>query len=75
MRVSAKTIQILLTIIATILAIAALKATSAITIPLAFAFFIAVLVHPLQRWLNRHLPHFEEAIEIAATQTKSAYAD
>jgi hypothetical protein len=52
MRVSAKTIQILLTIIATILAIAALKATSAITIPLAFAFFIAVLVHPLQRWLN-----------------------
>ncbi|MFP4124101.1 hypothetical protein [Coleofasciculus sp.] len=53
MRVSAKTIQILLTIIATILAIAALKATSAITIPLAFAFFIAVLVYPLQRWLNR----------------------
>lgn len=49
MRVSGKTIQILLAIIATILAIAALKATSAITIPLAFAFFIAVLVHPLQR--------------------------
>ncbi|EDX72108.1 hypothetical protein MC7420_7588 [Coleofasciculus chthonoplastes PCC 7420] len=58
MRVSAKTIQILLTIIATILAIAALKATSAITIPLAFAFFIAVLVHPLQRWLNRYVPHW-----------------
>ena len=58
MRVSAKTIQTLLTIIAIILAITALKATSAITIPLAFAFFIAVLVHPLQRWLNRHVPHW-----------------
>ncbi|MEQ8970394.1 MAG: AI-2E family transporter [Coleofasciculus sp. C1-SOL-03] len=58
MRVSAKTIQTLLTIIAIILAIAALKATSAITIPLAFAFFIAVLVNPLQRWLNRHVPHW-----------------
>ncbi|MFP4101274.1 hypothetical protein [Coleofasciculus sp.] len=44
MRVSAKTIQILLTIIATILAIAALKATSAITIPLASVSLLVLLL-------------------------------
>lgn len=58
MQTPKKTIPILLVIIATILIVAALKATYAITMPLAFAFFIAVLVHPLQRWLNHYLPRW-----------------
>lgn len=47
---------ILLIIIATILSVHALKATRPVTMPIAFAFFIAVLADPLQRWLERRLP-------------------
>lgn len=45
-------------VIAVILVVAALKATQPISMPLAFAFFVVVLVHPLQNWLDRHLPHW-----------------
>lgn len=58
MQISDKTTQILMAIIATILVVAALKATRPISMPLAFAFFIVVLVHPLQSKLERHLPRW-----------------
>ena len=37
----------LLAVIAVILAVAALRAAAAVMMPLAFAFFVAVLVHPV----------------------------
>lgn len=58
MQLSDKTLKILMAIIATILVVAALKATRPISMPLAFAFFIAILVHPLQSKLERHLPRW-----------------
>ncbi|MFE4105753.1 AI-2E family transporter [Almyronema epifaneia] len=64
MSVSPKTTQVLLAVIATVLVVWALKATHAVTMPLAFAFFIAVLVHPLQRSLNRRLPRWLTLIAI-----------
>ncbi|GAB4523584.1 MAG: AI-2E family transporter [Pleurocapsa sp.] len=64
MQLSNKTTQILMAIIATILVVAALKATRAIAIPLAFAFFIAILVHPLQSKLESHLPRWLSLIAV-----------
>ncbi|MGB3637535.1 MAG: AI-2E family transporter [Rivularia sp. (in: cyanobacteria)] len=58
MQLSNKTTQILMAIIATILIVSALKATQSISVPLAFAFFIVILVHPLQHWLQRRLPRW-----------------
>ena len=58
MQLSNKTTQILMAIIASILVVAALKATKPITMPLAFAFFIAILVHPLQQRLETKLPRW-----------------
>lgn len=58
MQQSGRTIQVLMAVIATILVVAALKATQPISMPLAFAFFIAVLVDPLQRWFNRYMPRW-----------------
>ena len=55
---SGKVTQILMAIIATILVVAALKATRAISMPLAFAFFIAILVHPLQQKLEQKFPRW-----------------
>lgn len=55
---SGKVTQILMAIIATILVVAALKATKPISMPLAFAFFIVILVHPLQRKLEQKLPRW-----------------
>jgi AI-2 transport protein TqsA len=46
----------LLAVIAVILAAAALRASAPVTMPLAFAYFLAVLVYPLQMWLGDHLP-------------------
>jgi predicted PurR-regulated permease PerM len=46
----------LLAIIALILSAAALRASAPVTLPLATAFFLAVLVHPLQRWFDERLP-------------------
>lgn len=55
---SGKVTQILMAVIATILVVAALKATKPISMPLAFAFFIVILVHPLQRRLEQKLPRW-----------------
>ena len=45
-------------VIATILVVAALKATKPISMPLAFAFFVTILVHPLQQRLEQRLPRW-----------------
>ena len=58
MQLSNKTTQVLMAIIASILVIAALKATRSISMPLAFAFFIAILVHPLQQKLATKIPRW-----------------
>ena len=58
MQLSGKVTQILMAVIATILVVAALKATQPISMPLAFAFFIAILVHPLQSKLEKRLPRW-----------------
>ncbi|ERT07551.1 hypothetical protein M595_2465 [Lyngbya aestuarii BL J] len=58
MQISGTTTKTLMAIIATILVVAALQATRSISMPLAFAFFIAVLVYPLQAWLERRLPRW-----------------
>ena len=55
---SGKTLQLLQVIIAVILVVAAIKSARVVTLPLAFAFLIAVLVYPLQRWLERYLPRW-----------------
>lgn len=49
-------ITLLLVVIAVILTGWALKATKTVTMPLAFAFFSAALVYPVQRWLRHRLP-------------------
>lgn len=46
-----------LLVIAIILVAAALKATYVVTMPLVYAFFLAMLVRPVQVKLNRVLPH------------------
>lgn len=56
MQLPKQLLPILAAIIAAILVVAALRATQSITVPLAFAFFIAILVYPLQARLSRHLP-------------------
>ena len=58
MQLSGKITQILMAVIASILVVAALKATRPISMPLAFAFFIAILVHPLQSRLEKRLPRW-----------------
>ncbi len=64
MQISDKTTQTLMAIITTILVVAALKATRAISMPLAFAFFIVVLVYPLQNKLEEKLPRWLSVIII-----------
>ena len=46
----------LLLIIAIVVVVAALRATYVVLMPLTAAFYLAMLVHPLQRWLRLHLP-------------------
>ena len=58
MQISNKTTQFLMAIIASILVVAALKATRSISMPLAFAFFITILVHPLQQKLATKMPRW-----------------
>ena len=58
MQLSGKVTQILMAVIASILVVAALKATKSISMPLAFAFFIVILVHPLQKRLEQRLPRW-----------------
>lgn len=56
MRGFRKIVSVLLTIIAIILVVKALQVTQVITMPLAFAFFILLLIRPFQRSLNRRVP-------------------
>ncbi len=51
-------IPVLLIIITSLLVIYALKISRPVTMPVAFAFFIAVLVNPLQNWLEQRLPRW-----------------
>jgi predicted PurR-regulated permease PerM len=46
----------LLAVIAVILALWALKWSAIATMPLAFSFYVAILVHPIERSLAAHLP-------------------
>lgn len=46
----------LLSVIVVILSAWALKASAVVTMPLAFAFFVAILVHPIERSLAQRLP-------------------
>ncbi len=62
MQLSNKITQISMAIIATILVVAALKATRPISMPLALAFFIVVLVHPLQNKFEKKLPRWLSSI-------------
>jgi predicted PurR-regulated permease PerM len=57
-KAQSRLVPILLIIITVILGVYALKATRPVTMPLAFAFFISVLVHPLQTWLDRRVPRW-----------------
>lgn len=52
-KIPTSSVRISIVLIAVILTIAALQATRPISLPLAFTFFIAVLVHPLQTYLER----------------------
>jgi predicted PurR-regulated permease PerM len=51
-----RTVVGLLAVIAVILTAWALKGSAVVTMPLAFAFFVAVLVHPIERSLAARLP-------------------
>lgn len=56
-----KPLQILQAVIAVILVVAAIKSARVVTLPLAFAFLIAVLVYPLQKRFERMLPYWLSA--------------
>lgn len=55
-REPSKVVVGLLTVITVILTAWALKASAVVTMPLAFAFFVAVLVHPIERGIAARLP-------------------
>jgi AI-2 transport protein TqsA len=55
-RPTSKIVVGLLSVMAVILSAGALKASAVVTMPLAFAFFVAILVHPIERSLAAHLP-------------------
>ena len=46
----------MLSVIAVILTAWALKVSAVVTMPLAFAFFVAILVHPIERTVSAGLP-------------------
>lgn len=46
----------LLSVIAVLLGIWALKITRAVTVPLVLAIFLSMLIYPMQQWLCGHLP-------------------
>ena len=53
---SRKAVVGLLAVIVVILIAWALRGSAVVTMPLAFAFFVAILVHPIERTLAAHLP-------------------
>jgi predicted PurR-regulated permease PerM len=62
-----KVIVGLLAVIAVILIAAALRASAPVTLPLAFAYFLAVLVHPMQTWLSERLPGRLQGLSVPLT--------
>jgi AI-2 transport protein TqsA len=64
-RPTLKVVVGLLSVIAVILSAWALKASAVVTMPLAFAFFVAILVHPIERSLAAHLPDKLEWLGVA----------
>lgn len=57
----------LLAVIAVILTAAALRASAVVAMPLAFAFFVAVLVHPVEEFLAARLPRGLQWLGIAVS--------
>ena len=57
-RTTSKVMVGLLSVIAVILTAWALKASAVVTMPLTFAFFVAILVHPIERALAVRLPRW-----------------
>jgi AI-2 transport protein TqsA len=57
----------LLAPITLIVGAAALKLSAEVTMPLAFAYFLAVLVQPLQVWLQAHLPRWLRWLAVPLT--------
>lgn len=64
---SARIRVILLSIIVAILATWFLRQTKPVTMPLAFAFFVTVLVLPLNCWLEDHLPSRLRPLAVGGT--------
>jgi AI-2 transport protein TqsA len=64
-RSTSKVLIGLLSVIAVILGAGALKASAVVTMPLALAFFVAILVHPIERSLAAHLPAKLEWLGVA----------
>ena len=57
----------LLAPITLILCAAALKLSAEVTMPLAFAYFLAVLVQPMKVWLQAHLPRWLRWLAVPLT--------
>jgi AI-2 transport protein TqsA len=57
----------LLAVIAVILVAGALRVSAPVTLPLAFAYFLAVLVYPLQVWLAERLPGRVQGLSVLLT--------
>ena len=66
-RPGGKVVVWLLGVIAAILIAAALKASAPVTMPLAFAYFLAVLVYPMQVWLGDRLPERLHGLAVLLT--------
>ncbi|PSN18996.1 AI-2E family transporter [filamentous cyanobacterium CCP5] len=66
MRLANHSVRISVVVIAVILAIAALRASRPVTLPLAFTFFIVVLVQPLQAYLERRFPRWLSLVGVLA---------
>jgi AI-2 transport protein TqsA len=64
-RPTSKVVVGLLSVITVILTAWALKASAVVTMPLAFAFFVAILVHPIERTLAARLPRRLEWLGVA----------
>ncbi|PSN11452.1 AI-2E family transporter, partial [filamentous cyanobacterium CCT1] len=65
-QIQSRLVPILLIIIAVLLCVQALRITRPVTMPIAFAFFIAVLAHPMQAWLERYVPKWLAMVGVLA---------
>ncbi|MGG6239227.1 AI-2E family transporter [Nodosilinea sp. AN01ver1] len=65
-QIQSRLVPILLIIIAVILTVQALRLTRPVTMPIAFAFFIAVVAYPVQAWLERYVPKWLAMVGVLA---------